>query len=166
MKEKREFHTVRGYQLLEQEKRVLTSAMEDYLEMIYRHSLASGYVRINILSELLNVHPSSATKMVQKLVKSGMVDYQKYGVILLSEKGKQVGKYLYDRHNTIEKFLRIIGISENILVETELIEHNISPNTLHNINLFNKFFEENPDLAERFKEFKEARSGTITGRDE
>jgi len=165
MKGKKEFHTVRGYQLLEQNKRVLTSSMEDYLEMIYRHSLESGYIRINTLSELLNVHPSSATKMVQKLVKSGMVNYQKYGIIFLTEKGKQVGQYLYDRHNIIEKFLSIIGINENILVETELIEHNISPNTLLNIDLFNKFLEENPDFAERFREFKEARSGTITGRD-
>jgi len=27
------FHTVRGYQLMEQDHRLLTSAMEDYLEM-------------------------------------------------------------------------------------------------------------------------------------
>ena len=33
-----QFHTVRGYQLLEQNKSVLTSAMEDYLEMIYRNN--------------------------------------------------------------------------------------------------------------------------------
>ncbi|GAE87129.1 iron-dependent transcriptional repressor [Acetivibrio straminisolvens JCM 21531] len=32
-----EFHTVRGYQLIEQEKKLLTSAMEDYLEMIFRN---------------------------------------------------------------------------------------------------------------------------------
>ena len=61
------FHTVRGYQLLEQNKRLLTSAMEDYLEMICRNSLQDGYIRINKLAELLNVKASSASKMVQKL---------------------------------------------------------------------------------------------------
>jgi len=35
--ENSEFHTVRGYQLIEQEKKLLTSAMEDYLEMIFRN---------------------------------------------------------------------------------------------------------------------------------
>ncbi|HBM75724.1 MAG TPA: DtxR family transcriptional regulator, partial [Clostridiaceae bacterium] len=55
----------------EQEKRVLTSSMEDYLEMIYRNSLEAGSMRINTLSELLNVRPSSTTKMVQKLTKAG-----------------------------------------------------------------------------------------------
>jgi hypothetical protein len=42
-----EFHTVRGYQLLEQHRKILTPAMEDYLEMIYRNSLVKGYIRIN-----------------------------------------------------------------------------------------------------------------------
>lgn len=154
MNENREFHTVRGYQLLEQEKRVLTSSMEDYLEMIYRNSLEAGSMRINTLSELLNVRPSSTTKMVQKLTKAGMVDYQKYGIIFLTEKGKSIGEFLYNRHNIIEAFLECIGISENAFVETELIEHNISPRTLQNINLFNHFIKENPDFKERFESFK------------
>lgn len=154
MNENREFHTVRGYQLLEQEKRVLTSSMEDYLEMIYRNSLEAGSMRINTLSELLNVRPSSTTKMVQKLTKAGMVDYQKYGIIFLTEKGKSIGEFLYNRHNIIEAFLECIGISENAFVETELIEHNISPRTLQNINLFNHFIKENPDFKERFEKFK------------
>ena len=64
---KKNFHTVRGYQLLEQKKRTLTPAMEDYLEMIYRSSLKDGYIRISTLSALLNVRAPSATKMVQKL---------------------------------------------------------------------------------------------------
>lgn len=76
MQNNNKFHTVRGYQLLEQNKRILTSAMEDYLEMIYRYSLTDDQVRINTISELLNVQASSVTKMVQKLSELGMVDYK------------------------------------------------------------------------------------------
>jgi len=67
--ENSEFHTVRGYQLIEQEKKLLTSAMEDYLEMIFRNIKKEGYMRINTLAEMLNVRPSSATKMVQNFLK-------------------------------------------------------------------------------------------------
>lgn len=155
MNDNKEFRTVRGYQLIEQEKRLLTSAMEDYLEMIYRNSLTAGYLRIHTLSELLNVHPSSSTKMVQKLTRLGMLDYQKYGIIFLTDKGRQIGEYLYNRHTIIETFLQSIGISENILVETELIEHYISPKTLNNIDLLNQFLQQNPDFAQRFEKFKE-----------
>lgn len=149
------FYTVRGYQLLNQEDKSLTSGMEDYLEMIYRNMEKEGYIRINTLSRLLNVKPSSATKMVQKLAALGLVDYQKYGIIFLTEDGKKYGKFLLDRHNVIEKFLQNIGITENLLLETELIEHSISKNTMKNIDLLNGFFETHPGVLEEFKKFKE-----------
>ncbi len=147
----REFRTVRGYQLLMRHKNLLTPAMEDYLEMIYRNSLDMGYIRINSLSELLNVKPPSATKMVQKLTALGFLCYQRYGIILLTENGKEIGEYLLKRHNIIEKFLKAIGISDNLLLETELIEHNISVNTLNNIEILNNFLEQNPEIAERLR---------------
>ncbi len=149
-----DFHTVRGYQLLTQEDKLLTSAMEDYLEMIYRNVQEEGYMRINTLAEMLNVKPSSATKMVQKLTELALVDYKKYGIIFLTERGKKYGKFLLDRHNIIEKFLKSIGISDNLLIETELIEHNISANTLKNIDQLTKFFETHPAIIKEFEKFK------------
>jgi DtxR family transcriptional regulator, Mn-dependent transcriptional regulator len=150
----KEFHTVRGYQLLEQNKGLLTSAMEDYLEMIFRNSLEEGYLRMNNLAELLNVKPSSASKMVQKLGELGLLKYEKYGVVILTETGKEIGRELLSRHSVIEKFLRTIGISENLLVETELIEHNISSNTLNNIKILNHFFEKKPEMIHEYEKFK------------
>jgi len=152
--EKTEFHTVRGYQLLEQNDRLLTSSMEDYLEMISRHSKEVGFIRINTLAELLNVKASSATKMVQKLSESGFLDYEKYGIIFLTEKGKILGDYLLERHKIIENFLKTIGIKANALVETELIEHNISEDTLKNINHLVNFFLENPEVLSYFRRYK------------
>lgn len=151
-----EFHTVRGYQLLHQEDRVLTSAMEDYLEMIYRNIQDEGYMRMNTLSELLNVKPSSATKMVQKLTGLGFVDYKKYGIIFLTEKGQKVGEFLLHRHNALEQFLKSIGTYENLLIETELIEHNISANTLASIEQFNRFMGKHPNVQKLFQKFIEA----------
>lgn len=149
-----EFYTVRGYQLLNQGDRLLTSGMEDYLEMIYREIEKEGYMRINILSERLNVKPSSATNMVQKLAKLGLLDYRKYGIIFLTEEGKKYGKFLLERHNIIEKFLNYLGNTGNLLTETELIEHNISDSTMKNIDLLNRFFETNSEILDGFKSFK------------
>ena len=36
MKTDREFYTVRGYQILDSGNKILSSSLEDYLEMIYR----------------------------------------------------------------------------------------------------------------------------------
>ena len=94
----REFHTVRGYELLKQNKKLLTSSMEDYLEMIYRNSLSEGFMRMNTLAGLLNVRASSASKMVQKLGELGFMKYEKYGILKLTPKGESIGKYLLTRH--------------------------------------------------------------------
>jgi DtxR family Mn-dependent transcriptional regulator len=158
--DEQKFHTVRGYQMLEQNKRRLTSAMEDYLEMIYRHCLKESYLRINTLSELLNVQASSSTKMVQRLARLGLLQYEKYGLIFLTESGREVGKFLLERHRIMETFLGNLGVVENILLETELIEHNVSPGTLRNFELMNKFLEAHPKILEEFRQFKK---GTTYG---
>ncbi len=148
-----DFRTVRGYQLLERNKNLLTSSMEDYLEMIYRHSLVEGYMRINILSELLNVAAPSATRMVQKLSRLGLLDYKKYGIIFMTETGRELGSFLLKRHEIICLFLQNLGVRDKIIIETELVEHNISTSTLHKMNQFNHFLELNPDIRERYDLF-------------
>ncbi|HHX01348.1 MAG TPA: MarR family transcriptional regulator [Firmicutes bacterium] len=148
-----QFHTVRGYQLLNAEGKVLTSGMEDYLEMIYRICQETGFVRVNQLAERLNVRPSSATKVVQRLSELGLVEYEKYGSISLSEQGKHLGEFLLSRHKTIQEFLGNLGITEMLLQDTELIEHDVSHSTLEYIKLFNQFFMDYPEIKKRYQQY-------------
>jgi Mn-dependent DtxR family transcriptional regulator len=139
-----EFHTVRGYELLDQRRKRLTPAMEDYVEMIYRHSLEEGYLRINALADLLNVQPPSATKMVQRLAKLELVNYKKYGILSLTAAGAELGRFLFERHAVIEAFLKNLGTQEDVLTETELIEHSISASTVDRLKLINGYMAEHP----------------------
>lgn len=120
-----EFRTFRGYSLQEEEQD-LTPSMEDYLEMLFRLSGDGKPVRLGDLSSALNVQPPSATRMAQRLLDQGYVCYEKYGTIELTPQGFSVGKQLLERHNLIESFLRLLGVSENTLKDTERIEHIIS----------------------------------------
>ena len=45
----------------------------------------------------------------------------------------------------------MIGITDNLLIETELIEHYVSANTLKRLEIVNKFFSANPELLRRLK---------------
>lgn len=139
---KQEFHTFKE----DMDKKV-TASMEDYIEMIYRLSINVGFARIHELSNKLNVKPSSATKMVQKLALLEYLNYQKYGVIILKPKGYTLGKNLLERHITVEKLLRILKVKEeNILTETEKIEHTLDNNTYSCINNFVKLVSDNETL--------------------
>ncbi len=155
MKKKREFYTVRGYQLLNAENRMLTSSMEDYLEMIYRTCQQDGYARINQLASKLNVRPSSTTKVIQKLRDLGLVNYQKYGIIQLTQEGLEIGNYLLRRHSIIEEFLRNLGIQDTLLKDTEMMEHDVSHQALKRLHLLNCFLKENPEIYLQFQHYME-----------
>lgn len=149
------FRTVRGYQLANQGKDKLTSALEDYLEMVYRLCAENDYARIVQLSGLLNVKPSSASKMINKLTEAGYLKNDRYEIIQLTEKGRATGEFLLKRHKTVEAFLTLIG-SDNPLEETELIEHTLSPATVYDLNIFNEFYKKNPDVEEKFIAYKKS----------
>ncbi|WP_315081316.1 iron dependent repressor, metal binding and dimerization domain protein [uncultured Clostridium sp.] len=151
---KENFHTVRGYENINSTRKLLTPAMEDYLEMIYRCSLEEKSIRLNKIAQMLNVRDSSASKMMKKLGDLALINYEKYGVIELTENGITLGKYLLDRHIIIEKFLKYLGGRDEVLIETELIEHVISGETVENIKMLNMFLESNIDILKKYNEFK------------
>lgn len=148
------FHTFRGYTLLNKDGKNLTASMEDYLEMIFRLSREDAYTRVNDLAAALNVQPPSATKMIQKLADLGFLQYEKYGIIKLTSQGELLGGYLLERHNTLDSFLRMIGVTEGILEETEKIEHNISDHTLGRIADLVRFLRERPGWLEDFERYR------------
>ncbi len=90
-----------------------TPSMEDYLERIYQLIDEKGYARVSDIAEGLEVHPSSVTKMIQKLDKDEYLVYEKYRGLILTSKGKKIGKRLVDRHQLLEEFLRLIGVEES-----------------------------------------------------
>ncbi len=138
------FYTFRGYSL--NNEKSLSPSMEDYIEMIYRLSCEKSNVRVNDLSESLNVQPPSSSKMIKKLSRFGYVNYEKYGYVNLTEKGIEVGKYLLNRHDTIFNFLKLIGVADNLLEQTEKIEHAINEETIERMNNFIFFINDNPEI--------------------
>ncbi|MBO8156125.1 MAG: transcriptional regulator MntR [Bacillaceae bacterium] len=122
-----------------------TPSMEDYIEQIYNLIEAKGYARVSDIAEALNVHPSSVTKMVQKLDRDEYLNYERYRGLVLTAKGKKIGKRLVYRHELLEQFLEIIGVDQdNIYEDVEGIEHHLSWNAIDRIGDLVQYFEEEP----------------------
>jgi len=118
-----------------------TPSMEDYLERIYKLIDEKGYARVSDIAEGLEVHPSSVTKMIQKLDKDEYLIYEKYRGLVLTTKGKKVGKRLVDRHQLLEEFLGLIGVQqENIYRDVEGIEHHLSWDSITRIETLVEYF--------------------------
>jgi Mn-dependent DtxR family transcriptional regulator len=118
-----------------------TPTMEDYLERIYKLIDEKGYARVSEIAEGLEVHPSSATKMIQKLDKDKYLVYEKYRGLMLTPKGMKMGKRLVDRHQLLEEFLTIIGVHpDHIYKDVEGIEHHLSWDSITCIEVLIEYF--------------------------
>ncbi|PAV29089.1 manganese transport transcriptional regulator [Virgibacillus profundi] len=132
-----------------------TPSMEDYIEQIYILIESKGYARVSDIAEALEVHPSSVTKMVQKLDKDEYLNYEKYRGLILTEKGKKIGERLVFRHELLEQFLEIIGVEEeNIYEDVEGIEHHLSWNSIDRIGDLVNYFKADKNRVEKLKETK------------
>src|SRR5699024_11080591 len=130
-----------------------TPSMEDYIELIYKLIESKGYARVSDLAEVLEVHPSSVTKMVQKLDKVNFLDYEKYRGFILTSKGNKIDKKLLFRHELFELFLEIIGVeAENIFDDIEGIEHHLSWNSIARIGDLVRYFEEVEDRIHELRQ--------------
>jgi Mn-dependent DtxR family transcriptional regulator len=126
--------------------------MEDYIEQIYLLIEEKGYARVSDIAEALTVHPSSVTKMVQKLDKDQYLIYEKYRGLILTTKGKKTGKRLVYRHELLEQFMRLIGVEENrIYNDVEGIEHHLSWNAIDRIGDLVQFFEEDKSRIDQLR---------------
>jgi Mn-dependent DtxR family transcriptional regulator len=132
-----------------------TPSMEDYIEQIYMLIEEKGYARVSDIAEALSVHPSSVTKMVQKLDKDEYLVYEKYRGFSLTTKGNKIGKRLVFRHDLLEQFLKIIGVKdENIYQDVEGIEHHLSWDSIERIVDLVQFFQEDETRIEALKEIQ------------
>src|SRR5699024_12424163 len=100
--------------------------MKYYIELIYNLIHTNVYAQVTDIAETLEVHPSSVTKMIQKLDKDNYVHYEKYRGFILTDKGNKIGERLVFRHELLEDFLEIIGVeAERIYDDVEGIEHHL-----------------------------------------
>lgn len=121
-----------------------TPTMEDYIEVIYSLVQKKGYARSADIANHLNVYPSTVTKMLKKLDVEGYIVYEKYRGIALTQKGSRMGNYALKRHELLEQFLAIIGVSEDkIYEEVEGIEHHLGKDSLEKIKELTKYLKDN-----------------------
>jgi len=131
---------------------VLSPSLEDYLEELYRFSLTQNSVRVTDISLKLKVSLPSVTKALRKLRQEQCIVHQRYGVIELTDKGKQIGRFLVDRNRLLQDFFILIHADCDVGAEAEAIEHYLSNSTVEAIAILGEFLRL-PDINSQFKSF-------------
>jgi DtxR family Mn-dependent transcriptional regulator len=135
---------------------------EDYLRAVYEIVQQKGYAGTNEISKELNVQQPTVVEMMKKLHNRGFVIYEKYGEISLTPQGKSIVKIVEKRHDTFQKFLKLISVPEDIASkDADVLEHLLHPETILQFERFvdfigHAFATGHPKFVERWMEqFKE-----------
>jgi DtxR family Mn-dependent transcriptional regulator len=78
---------------------------ENYLKALFNFCNTEGEVQLSQLSELLKVSKPTANSMVKNLQKKGLVNYERYRPLSLTEKGKKVAALVVRKHRLTEMYL-------------------------------------------------------------
>ena len=106
-----------------------TEAIEDYAKAI--HALAGrepGPVGTSALAERLGVSPGTVTAMVKRMAELGLVSYEPYQGVELTEPGQRMALEVIRHHRLLESFLaEALGMPwDRVHDEAEVLEHYIS----------------------------------------
>jgi DtxR family Mn-dependent transcriptional regulator len=87
---------------------MLSITEENYIKHILSHSMENSMnsgVGTNELALSLEVKPSSVNVMLKKLREKGLIEYEKYGKIYLTDNGRLLGLEIIRKHRLWETFL-------------------------------------------------------------
>lgn len=107
---------------------VLSQAVEDYLKTIYTLESEGNKATTTKISNALDVSSASATNMVKRLSKMGLVNYESYKGASLSKSGRKIALEIIRHHRLLELYLlEVLGYSwDEVHEEAEKLEHHIS----------------------------------------
>ncbi|HSM14311.1 MAG TPA: metal-dependent transcriptional regulator [Thermoanaerobaculia bacterium] len=116
-----------------------TSTVEDYLKQILLEEQRTGAetrVPTGRIAQQLAVTPGSATAMVQTLAAGGLVDYEAYGGVRLTDDGRRLALHVLRRHRLVELFLvEVMGYDwSEVHPEAERLEHAVSERLVERID--------------------------------
>ena len=124
-----------------------TLSEENYLKAIFH--LANdddSAVSTNAIARKMETKASSATDMIQKLFEKGLIDYQKYKGVKLTENGRLAAVSVIRKHRLWEVFLvdKLRFSWDEVHEVAEQLEHIKSKKLISELDAFLEFPKEDP----------------------
>jgi DtxR family Mn-dependent transcriptional regulator len=115
-----------------------TSTVEDYLKWILLEEQAADgeLVSMGRIGGALGVAPGTVTAMVKTLADSGLLVYEPYSGVRLTDPGRQLALHVLRRHRLVELFLvKVLKMDwSEVHSEAESLEHAISERVIERID--------------------------------
>jgi DtxR family Mn-dependent transcriptional regulator len=127
----------------------LSENLEDYLEVILELEQTRKVARGKEIAQKLNIQPGSVTGALKTLDKKGLINWEKYGYITLTEKGLSIAESITRRHRILKNFLvSVLQIDKNTADATACrMEHAVDDETMGKLVAFIEYMNTCPHCS-------------------
>jgi len=137
----------------------LSASLEDYLEAILNLAGDSQGARSKDIAEVLGVARPSVTGALRVLRERGLANYQPYGCVTLTERGRTAAEEVARKHNVLTSFfVSVLGVEgEEAQKAACKAEHALGPEIIGKLLCFIEYVTASSksglDVAGEFRQF-------------
>jgi DtxR family Mn-dependent transcriptional regulator len=130
----------------------LSESLEDYLEVILGLEEAKKVARAKDIAERMGVQRGSVTSALKSLEEKGLINYEPYSFVTLTEMGKQIAEEITLSHKELKHLLlNVLNIDEKTAETTACrMEHAIDRKSLERLLSFIDFVYKCPRAGEEW----------------
>ena len=114
---------------------MISKSLEEYLKTIYILNQHNGQPRVTDIAEKMNCSKPSVNKSLKILNEEGLINYESYGQIKLTEEGIKLSKKILEAYDIVNVFLtEILNVEkEQAEREAQKIKMSMSDETLNKL---------------------------------
>ena len=114
---------------------MVSKSLEEYLKTMYVLKKQNGKIRVTDIAEKMNCTKPSVNKAINNLKDNGLVNYESYGTIELTNEGEDLAKKILEAYDIVYVFLKdVINVEqEQAQEEAEKIKSVITDDTINQL---------------------------------
>ena len=114
---------------------MISKALEEYLKTMYILQVQGKVLRVTDIANQMNISKPSVTKAINSLKENGLVDYETYGKIELTENGNDLAKKILEAYDISYVFFKdVLGLDDEASKrEAEKLKLTMEDNTINNL---------------------------------
>ncbi len=132
---------------------MLSSSLEQYLRRIYQMTENGEEIKSSELARTLNVPLKKTIQALQRMHYQKYIVYIAYQPIIMTDKGKEMAKFLISRDALLDEFVKIVQLPKLQEENEEMMRQSLSYEMLEAIEYFVAFNHQYPEVGTRYRLF-------------
>lgn len=117
---------------------MISSSLEEYLKTMYILKTQNGEIRVTDIAQKMKCTKPSVNKAIKNLKENGLVNYEAYGDIELTQEGEELSKKILEAYDIVYIFLtEVLEMDKNMAEQEALkIKSVVNDNTLNKLTKY------------------------------